>query len=184
MARGSVPTPHLPPRARPVEDLAQRVGIRRAIPLVAVETLGLALLFSAYALLHAQESVLAPLLVPPAVSFVLVIAASAAPGSRPGRVVASYLIAGAVGLGVSALPGPLFPEAVLAAAATMLAMHLTGSLHSPAIAISLIAVLADFTVPQAALALPLLFLLAVAVVTLAWAAHALLGDSEYPTDWW
>ena len=118
------------------------------------------------------------------VSFILVVANSSVPGSRPGRVVASYVIAGAVGLGVSALPGPTFPEAVAAGALTMLVMHLTGALHSPAIAVAVIAVLADFTPRQAVIALPLLFTLAVVVVVLAWGAHRVLGDADYPEKWW
>ena len=48
--------------------------------------------------LDARESVLAPLLVPPAVSFVLVFVTSDAPGARPLRVLASYVIAGTVAL--------------------------------------------------------------------------------------
>jgi CBS-domain-containing membrane protein len=167
-----------------VEDLADRILWRRALPLVAVESLGLAVLFTIYWFLDARDSVLAPLLVPPVVSFVLVVANSSAPGSRPLRVAVSYLIAGVVGLGVSALPGPVMPEAVLAGALTMLAMHVTGALHSPAIAVAIIAVLADFTAGQAARALPLLFVLSVVVVALAWAAHKVLGDSEYPAHWW
>ena len=38
----------------------------------------------------------------------------------------------------------------------MLAMHLTGALQSPA----------------------------TGVVTLAWAAHKVLGDADYPARWW
>lgn len=154
------------------------------MPLVAVETLGLALLFAIYWLLDAGSSVLAPLLVPPVVSFVLVVANSAAVAARPARVVGAYAIAGLVGLGVAALPGPSFPEAVLAGALTMLFMHLTGALHSPAIAVCLIAVLANFSAAQAIVALPLLVLVAMLVVGLAWAAHRVLGDVAYPTAWW
>jgi CBS-domain-containing membrane protein len=149
-----------------------------------VETLGLAVLFAVYWILDAGDSVLAPLLVPPVVSFVLVVANSAAVGSRPARVVAAYLIAGGIGLGVAALPGATFAEAVLAGGATMLAMHLTGALHSPAIAVAIIAVLADFSVADALLALPLLFMLAVLVVALAWSAHKALGDMDYPAAIW
>ena len=169
---------------RPVEDLAERLPWRRALPLVAVETLGLSVLFTVFWILDARDSVLAPLLVPPVVSFILVVANSSAPGSRPLRVVGSYLIAGVVGLGVSALPGPIMAEAVLAGAGAMLLMHLTGALHSPAIAVAIIAVMADFAPGQAARALPLLFLLALVVVALAWGAHKVLGDSDYPSKWW
>lgn len=158
--------------------------MRQAIPLVIVETLGLGIIFGIYAVLDARESVLAPLLVPFAVSFVLIVANSSAPGARPLRVVGSYSIAAVVGLGVSALPGPTFAEAVLAGAGTMLAMHLSGALHSPAIAVAMIAVLANFSVASAAQALPLVVLLATGVVILAWGAHKVLGDADYPARWW
>ena len=171
-------------RVRPAADLADRLPVRQAIPLVIVETLGLGIIFGIYAVLDARDSVLAPLLVPFAVSFVLIVANSGAPGARPLRVVGSYAIAAMVGLGVSALPGPTFPEAVLAGAVTMLAMHLTGALHSPAIAVAMIAVLANFSPVSAAQALPLVLLLATGVVTLAWAAHKVLGDANYPARWW
>jgi CBS-domain-containing membrane protein len=171
-------------RVQPAADLADRLPIRRAVPLVLVETLGLGFIFAIYAVLDARDSVLAPLLVPFAVSFILIVANSAAPGARPFRVVGSYVIAGAVGLAVSVLPGPTFPEAVLAGAVTMLAMHLTGALHSPAIAVAMIAVLASFTPTSAVQAFPLVVLLAAGVVTLAWAAHKVLGDAHYPKRWW
>jgi len=171
-------------RATPVSDLTEQVPLRRALPLVLVETAGLAVLFSVYAVLHANDSVLAPLLVPPVVSFVLVVAQPQAVGSRPGRVVGSYVIAGVVGLGFSASPGPDLLEAVAAGAITLLLMHLTGALHSPAIAVSLIAVLTDFGAAEAVAALPLLVVLSSLVVLLAWAAHRTLGDSDYPARWW
>lgn len=171
-------------RARPALDLADALPLRQAIPLVVVETLGLAAIFGVYFLLHALESVLAPLLVPFAVSFVLIVASSGAPGARPLRVVGSYVIAAVVGLGVSVLPGPTFPEAVLAGGLTMLAMHLTGALHSPAIAVAMIAVLADFPLQAALHALPLVLILATGVVALAWLAHKVLGDATYPAAWW
>jgi CBS-domain-containing membrane protein len=171
-------------RVRPAADLADRLPVRQAIPLVLVETLGLGVIFAIYAVLDARDSVLAPLLVPFAVSFVLIVANSGATGARPLRVVGSYAIAALVGLGLSSLPGPTFPEAVLAGAVTMLAMHLTGALHSPAIAVAMIAVLADFSPVAAAQALPLVLLLASGVVALAWVAHRLLGDADYPATWW
>ena len=170
-------------RVRSLDDLAERVPLRQALKLVAAETAGLAVLFLIFGALDAANSVLAPLLVPPAVSFVLVVANSSAPGSRPLRVVGAYGIAGVVGLGVSALPGPTLAEAVLASAITLLLMHVTGALHSPAIAANIIAVLADFTPRDAVVALPLLIGLAALVTVLAWAVHRILGDADYPTAW-
>jgi CBS-domain-containing membrane protein len=151
---------------------------------VLVETAGLAVLFSVYAVLHANDSVLAPLLVPPVVSFVLVVAQPQAVGSRPGRVVGSYLIAGVVGLSLSASPGPDLLEAVAAGSLALLLMHLTGALHSPAIAVSLIAVMTEFSPMAAGSALPLLMGLSMLVVLLAWGAHRTLGDADYPARWW
>ena len=177
------PTPMLG-RVQPARDLADRLPVRQAVPLVLVETLGLGFIFAIYAGLDALDSVLAPLLVPFAVSFILIVANSSAPGARPLRVVGSYAIAGGVGLAVSVLPGPTFPEAVMAGAVTMLAMHLTGALHSPAIAVAMIAVLANFTPAAALQAFPLVMLLAAGVVALAWAAHKVLGDAHYPKRWW
>jgi CBS-domain-containing membrane protein len=172
------------PRITTVDDLAERVPIRRAVPLVVVETIGLSVLFAAYAGLGATSSTLAPLLVPPVVSYVLLIANPTAVGSRPGRVVASYAIAGTIGIGVSALPGPTFPEAVAATALVLLAMHTTGALHSPAIAVALIAVLTDYTSTEAVVVLPLLLALSALVVALAWASHRTLGDADYPDRFW
>jgi hypothetical protein len=108
--RHTDPAPRSRGRAQPAADLADRLPLGQALPLVLVETLGLGIIFAIYAVLDARESVLAPLLVPFAVSFILIVANSAAPGARPLRVIGSYAIAGAVGLGVSALPGPTFPE--------------------------------------------------------------------------
>lgn len=171
-------------RVRSLDDLAERVPPLDALKLVVVESAGLGVLFTIFAVLDAVDSALAPLLVPPAVSFVLIVANSAVPGSRPLRVVGAYLIAGVVGLGFSALPGPTLVEAVVACALALLLMHLTGALHSPAIAVTMIAVLADFSAPAAAASLPLLLGLSVLVVVLAWVAHALLGDAAYPTAWY
>lgn len=168
----------------PGTDLAERLSPRRALALAAVEALGLAVLMLLYAALHAQQSVLAPLLVPPAVSFVLVIASPAAAGSRPGRIIASYLIAGVFGLGSGALPGPVFVGAVAAGTLALLVMHLTGALHSPAIAVALIAAFADFGTADGLRALPLLVGLASIVVVLAWLAHRVIGDAEYPDRLW
>jgi CBS-domain-containing membrane protein len=171
-------------RAQPVSDLAERLSLRRALPLVAVETIGLVILLTVYAMLHAQQSVLAPLLVPPVVSFVLVVATASAVGSRPGRIMGSYLIAGVFGLGVAVLSVPPAGEAVAAGALTLLAMHLTGAMHSPAIALAIIAALARFTPADAIRALPLLLALAALVVLMAWAAHRVMGDASYPDRIW
>jgi len=173
-----------PSRVGGVEDLADQLTWRNALTLAAIETLGLALLFGAYAVVHARSSVLSALLVPPTVSYVLIVANPVARGSRPLRVLAAYAIAGGVGLTCSALPGPNLPAAVLSGFCTLIVMHRTGALHSPAIAVAFIAVLADLSAARALIALPLLLGLCVVVVVLAWATHRILGDATYPTRWW
>jgi CBS-domain-containing membrane protein len=177
-------TPFRVPRVQPVADLSERLTLRRALPLVGVEAFGLTVLLVLYAALHAQRSVLAPLLVPPVVSFVLIVASATAVGSRPGRVVVSYLIAGVFGLGVAILPGPAVVEAVVAGALALLAMHVTGAMHSPAIAAAIIAALARFSVGDAIRALPLLLAVAAVVVVLAWLAHRVIADASYPDRIW
>lgn len=171
-------------RAQPVDDLAERLPLRRAIPLVAVETGGLAVILIVYAALHAQQSVLAPLLVPPAVSFVLVVANPTAASARPIRIIVSYLIAGSFGLGLALAGGPTLLDALVAGSLTLLVMHLVGALHSPAIAIAMIAALADFGPADAALALPLLCGMALLVAVLAWGVHRVLADATYPDRLW
>jgi CBS-domain-containing membrane protein len=165
-------------------DLAERLSPRRALALAAVEAIGLVVLMLLYAALHAQQSVLAPLLVPPVVSFVLVIASPGAVGSRPGRIVMSYVIAGVFGLGIAAVSLPVSVGAVVAGTLALLAMHLTGALHSPAIAVALIAAFADFDMADGLRALPLLVGLASVVVVLAWMAHRVIGDMDYPDRLW
>lgn len=173
-----------PSRVHPVADLSQRKSFKQASALAGIETVGLSILFFAYWLLHISGSVLAPLLAPTVVSFLLVLTTSGSPMSRPLRVIAAYAVAGCVGFAIAALPGPDFIKAVLAGGITMLLMHLFGVFHAPAIAIPMIAVLTSASAGIAVLALPLLVLLAVLVVVLAWATHRVLGDANYPQAWW
>jgi CBS-domain-containing membrane protein len=172
-----------PSRVRTVEP-TDRVPFRRLIPLVLAETLGLAALSVAYWGLDAQYTVLAPFLVPPLVSFVLVFATAHNPASRPLRVVASYAIAGAIGLVIGVWPIPGIVAGILAGAITLMVMHLVGAFHAPAVAAALIAAYVDHSWATAIVTLPLLVGTAALVVALVWVTHRLLGDREYPTLWW
>lgn len=173
-----------PMRVHPVVDLSQRKPVKRALALASVETLGLGVLFLLYWLLDIRDSVLAPLMFPPVVSFLLVLATSSSPISRPLRIITAYIVAGTVGVIFAELPGPIFVEAVIAGGITMFCMHLLGAFHAPATAIPLILVLTFTTGTTTLIALPLLVLLACMVVFLAWGAHRILGDANYPQAWW
>ncbi len=170
-------------RVKPV-DPAQRLQVTRLVPLVLVETAGLAMLFALYRLLHVSGSVLAPIVIPPIVSFVLVFATAHTPASRPLRVFTSYVIAAIFGLGMAAIPGPRVVDAVIAAALTLFAMHGIGAFHAPAIAVSMASVLGEPTWQDAIRAFPLLLGTVVLVLLMAWAAHKILGDETYPVAWW
>ena len=97
---------------------------------------------------------------------------------------ASYVIAGSFGLGLALASGPVLLDALVAGTLTLLFMHLVGALHSPAIAISMIAALAEFSAADALRALPLLVVLAALVSVLAWAAHRVMADATYPDHLW
>ncbi|MEY4137539.1 MAG: hypothetical protein RL205_1667 [Actinomycetota bacterium] len=170
-------------RVRPV-DPASSLPLKRLVPLVLVETAGLAILFGLYQVFHVGSSLLAPLVVPPIVTFVLVFSTAHAKASRPLRVFVAYAIAGFFGLGLAALPGPTFIKAVIAAALTLFFMHLLGAFHAPAVAVSLAAVLGETQWQRCLLAYPILMGIVALVLFMAWAAHRTLGDDSYPDSWW
>jgi len=170
-------------RIRPI-DPTTRLPIKRLIPLVLVETLGMALLFGIYHLLDLGRTALAPLIVPPLVTFALVFATAHSPASRPLRVVAAYVIAGFFGLGMVCVPGSRLLNSIIAALLTLLVMHATGAFHAPAVAVSMAAVLTEADWQDAVAAYPLLIGTAMAAVFLAWGAHKILGDDSYPDKWW
>jgi CBS-domain-containing membrane protein len=170
-------------RVRPV-DPATPLPIKRLIPLVIVETAGMALLYGIYHLLDLGRTPLAPLIVPPLVTFALVFATANSAASRPWRVVASYVIAGFFGLGMACVPGSRLLNSVIAALLTLLVMHATGAFHAPAVAVSMAAVLTEADWSDAVAAYPLLVATAIAAVFLAWGAHKILGDATYPDKWW
>ena len=170
-------------RIRPI-DATTRLPLKRLIPLVLVETAGMALLFGIFHLLDMGRTPLAPLIVPPLVSFALVFATAHSPASRPLRVLAAYVIAGFFGLGMACVPGSRLVNSIIAALLTLLVMHATGAFHAPAVAVSMAAVLTEAGWQDAVAAYPLLIATAAGAVFLAWAAHHILGDDTYPDKWW
>lgn len=170
-------------RIQPV-DPTTRLPLKRLIPLVFVEAVGMALIFGVYHLLDMGRTSLAPLIVPPLVTFALVFATAHAPASRPLRVIVAYVIAGFFGLGMACVPGSRLVNVLIAAMLTLFVMHAIGAFHAPAVAVSMTAVLTEANWQDAVAAYPLLLLTATVAVVLAWIAHKILGDDTYPTQWW
>lgn len=162
----------------------ETVGFPLVVPLVVVETTGLTALFALYVLLDELSSPLATLLIPPVVTLVILVALPRQASSRPLRILASYVIAAGIGLSLTAVLGHDLLVTVLAGSLTLLAMHLTGTLHPPAVAVALISTRSSLEELDALLALP--FVLAAVVFALGWAylGHQLFGDKEYPRQWW
>jgi CBS-domain-containing membrane protein len=167
-----------------LDEAWERLPLRMALPLVVAETIGLSVLFVAYSLLDAVDSVLAPLLIPPVVTLMILIAIPRSVSSRPLRILVSYAIATGTGLLLTAVIGHELPATILIGFLTLLAMHLTGTLHPPAVAMALVA--STTTLPGSDDILALFFVLAVVLGVIAWAwlGHRLLGDREYPRRWW
>lgn len=165
-------------------DVAQPLPFQRALVLACVETVGLAVLASVYLLINARTMATGPLLFPLAVTFVLITATAGARGARPLRVLLSYAIAAGVGLGVSALPGPLFPEVLVGVFLALLLMHLLGVFHAPAVGVALVAVITNYSLSAALLSFAELMALTVLTLALAWLSNRLLGDAAYPEHWW
>lgn len=176
--------PWSPGRIQPVSDPTERLPWHRLIPLVAVETLGLSLLLLAYLVLRSLDAPAEPLLLGPVVTYVLVFATSGSPASRPLRVLVSYVIAGVIGLGVAALPGPTVLMAILGTGVILLLMHLVGAFHAPAVAVALIAEISDPSWSVALIMFPALLILVLLAILLVWVTHQLLGDRRYPDRWW
>ncbi len=167
-----------------LDDPSERLGMGLALPLVAAETVGLSVLFAAYMALDAVDSPLAAMLIPPVVTLMVLIAMPRSILSRPLRILLSYTIAAGSGLLITALFGHTIPLTIVVGFVTLLGMHLTGTLHPPAVATALVASRSSLASHEEVLALP--FVLAVIVAVLAWAGlgHRLLGDPQYPTRWW
>jgi CBS-domain-containing membrane protein len=167
-----------------LDDPWQQVPFPQVLPLVAVETVGLTALFALYVLLDELASPLASLLIPPVVTLVILVALPRQTSSRPMRILVSYAIASGVGLGLTAFGGHGIGITVLTGGLTLLAMHITGTLHPPSVAVALISTRSSLNDVDALLAAP--FVMAAVLFALGWAylGHQILGDREYPQQWW
>ena len=177
------PQPQHPLRHVVLDDPTERLSPGQALQLVAVETLGLAVLFSVFFVLEGQDSELALLMIPPVVTLATLVAMPRAASSRPLRILASYAIAGTTGLLVTALFGHSVVLTILIGAITLFLMHITGTMHPPAVAIALVASRSTLVGEEAALALPFVLGIVVVVLLGAWMGHRVLGDREYPRQW-
>ncbi len=178
------PQPAHPLRHVVLDDPSERLSPRLALPLVAVETVGLAVLFGLYFLLEEQDSELAPLVVPPVVTLATLVAMPRSASSRPLRILLSYTIAASTGLLVTAVLGHGVALTVAIGAVTLMLMHTTGTMHPPAVATALVASRSTLAGSEAALALPVVLVTVVVVIAWAWLGHRLLGDPDYPRRWW
>lgn len=169
---------------RPVTDPTERPPWSRLIPLVAAETLGIAVLLLLYSLTSERNDLSGAILLPVVVTFALVFATANSPASRPGRVLVAYALAGTIGLSAAAVPGPTLPLAIVGTGLTLLAMHLTGTFHAPAIAVCLTAEITDPSWQEALIGLPLLLVFAAIAIGLVWMTHRLIGQHDYPERWW
>jgi CBS-domain-containing membrane protein len=167
-----------------LDDPSERLSLKMAMPLVAVETIGLSALFTAYTLLDTADSALAPLLIPPVVTLVVLIGMPRSVTSRPGRIMLSYGIAAGSGLIITGVLGHSLPLTVLVGFVTLLLMHLTGTLHPPAVATALVASGSSLEGLAAIISLPFVLATILGVLGWAWIGHRLLGDKEYPSSWW
>lgn len=178
------PQPGHPLRHVVLDDPSERLSPRLALPLVAVETVGLSALFATYTALDAIDSPLAPLLIPPVVTLAVLVAMPRSVSSRPLRILASYTIAASTGLLVIAAFGHNTLLTIVVGFLTLLLMHVTGTMHPPAVAAALVASRSTLDDLDAVIALPFLLAVVLGVVVWAWLGHRLLGDRDYPRQWW
>jgi len=167
-----------------LDNSAERLTARLAVPLVIAETIGLSVLFVAYTVLDRINTDLASLLIPPVVTLMVLVAMPRAISSRPLRVLVSYTIAAGAGLLLTDWLGHSLAVTILVGAVTLLGMHMTGTLHPPAVATALVASRLNLDETWDVLALPFVLAVIVAVIMWAWLGHRLLGDPRYPTGWW
>lgn len=171
-------------RARPITNTTERMPFGNLISLVLAETLGIAIILGSSRLLASELEFIHTLLIPPMVSFVLVVAQPQLPGSRPLRVLAAYGSAGIVGIGLAAVPWPITMRGILAAAVTLFVMYLCGIFHAPAFAVPFAALLISFELLDAPRAYLVLMIYVGLVLVLAFMTNRLLGYRSYPERWW
>lgn len=167
-----------------LDDPSERLTLRLALPLVAVETIGLSVLFSGYLLLERVDNELAPLLIPPVVTLAVLVATPRSVSSRPLRILMAYTIAAGSGLLLTAALGHSIVLTVVIGFLTLLLMHLSGTMHPPAVATALVASRSRLDGLEAALSLPFILGVVLFVLGWAWLGHRVLGDRDYPSQWW
>ena len=171
-------------RIRPYVDGEIRMPVGHALLMTGIEVTGLAVFLIVFAISGADESHVRSLLVPPLLTFVLVFVTAQAPASRPGRVMASYVIVGAISLGVATLPTPKFTNVLIACGLSMIVMHLLGMFHPPTLAVAILAPLTGFTVQEALVDYVALLGFALLALVMVFAAQRLFVDRSYPSAWY
>lgn len=169
---------------RPYSDGEIRMPVRHALLMTAIEVVGLAILLVVFAVTGADDEHIRVLLVPPLLTFVLVFVTAQTPASRPGRIMASYAIVGAISLAAATLSMPWHLNVLLAVGLSMLAMHLLGIFHPPALAVAILAPLAGFTVQQALIDYLALLGFAALALVLVFIGQRLFVDRSYPSAWY
>ena len=169
---------------KPLIDSVTRMPMRRLLRLVACETVALAVILGVSGVLEGGLSFVHTLLIPPLVSFVLIVAQPELPGSRPLRVLGAYVVTGILGIGLSVLPFPGTVLGVVAGALTLFLFYVLGVFHAPAFAVPFAAIMAGYVVSDAPKAFGILMIYTVVVIGMATATNRLLGYRSYPEKWW
>ena len=173
-----------PHPTRPLIDGLTRMPMRKLLLLVACQTVALALILGVSGVLEGGLSFVHTLLVPPLVTFVLIVAQPGLPGSRPLRVLGGYVVAGIFGIGLSILPFPGTVLGVVAGAIILFLFYLLGVFHAPAFAVPFAAIMAGYALSDAPKAFGILMIYTVLVIGLALATNRLLDYRSYPEKWW
>ena len=161
-----------------------RMPVRHALLMTVIEVVGLAVFLVVFAVSGADDSHIRSLLGPPLLTFVLVFVTAQTPASRPGRVMASYVVVGAISLAAATLATPWHLNVLLACGLSMLAMHLLGMFHPPALAVAILAPLTGFTVQQAIVDYVALLGFALLALVLVFVGQRLFVDRSYPRAWY
>lgn len=169
---------------KPMIDSITRMPMRKLLLLVACQTVALAVILAVSGVLEGGLSFVHTLLVPPLVTFVLIVAQPELPGSRPLRVLSAYVVTGIFGIGLSVLPLPGTVLGVVAGALTLFMFYVLGVFHAPAFAVPFAAIMAGYVLSDAPKAFGVLMIYTVLVIGMAIATNRLLGYRSYPDKWW
>lgn len=170
--------------SRPLIDSTTRMPMRKILLLVAFQTVALAVILAVSGALEGGLSFVHTLLVPPLVTFMLIVAQPELPGSRPLRVLSAYAVTGILGIGLSVLPLPGTVLGVVAGAITLFLFYALGVFHAPAFAVPFAAIMAGYVFSDAPAAFGVLMIYTVLVIGLAIATNRMLGHHSYPAKWW